>query len=287
MKKIIKVYKIVNLIVICLTVILFLYEYRNIDEMFHEINYKAYIVLLLIVVFVHIIKAGRLYLILYGSDVDAVSYIKTYCKVTPVSVVFPYKIGEFFRIYCYGCLIGNVVRGMITILLDRFMDTIALITIVILVGMFYGFRMTSFMYFLLVFLVNLLFVYYAYPGVYKFWKKYLLRSEATEHKLTLLRMIETLNVLYSEIEQVTKGRGMILYIMSLLAWGIEIGSLTLLSTLIGDGNLGQIIADYMTSAMSGTQSIELKRFVIISVTFLIIVYFIIRAVKMIVGKKMQ
>jgi hypothetical protein len=266
---------------------LFVYEYRNITEIFHEKNFISYIVLLLAVILVHTVKAGRLYIILYGSEVDTVSYIKTYCKVTPVSVVLPYKIGEFFRIYCYGNLIGNFIKGIVTILLDRFMDTIALITVVVLVGMFYGFRMTSFMYLLLIFLVTLLFVYYAYPGVYRFWKKYLLRSDATEHKLTLLRILETLNVLYSEIEQVTKGRGMILYIMSLFAWGIEIGSLKLLNTISGEGNLAQVISDYMTSAMSGSQSIELKQFVIVSVTFLIIIYVIIKAVKMTVGKKRQ
>jgi hypothetical protein len=266
---------------------LFVYEYRNITEIFHEKKFISYIVLLLAVILVHTVKAGRLYIILYGSEVDTVSYIKTYCKVTPVSVVLPYKIGEFFRIYCYGNLIGNFIKGIVTILLDRFMDTIALITVVVLVGMFYGFRMTSFMYLLLIFLVTLLFVYYAYPGVYRFWKKYLLRSDATEHKLTLLRILETLNVLYSEIEQVTKGRGMILYIMSLFAWGIEIGSLKLLNTISGEGNLAQVISDYMTSAMSGSQSIELKQFVIVSVTFLIIIYVIIKAVKMTVGKKRQ
>jgi hypothetical protein len=43
----------------------------------------------------------------------------------------------------------------------------------------------------------------------------------------------------------------------------------------------------MTSAMSGSQSIELKQFVIVSVTFLIIIYVIIKAVKMTVGKKRQ
>lgn len=222
---------------------------------------------------------------LYGYGVNLISYMKTYCKVTPVSVVIPFKLGEFFRMYCYGNQLGDGLKGIVIILLDRFMDTIALVTAILLGWAFNGGQITAFVYLLLVFLVFVLLLYFVYPGVYKFWKRYLLRAKASKRKLAVLKMLETLNKIYCEIENVAKGKGIILYFMSLLAWGVEIGSLTLLQGISKDGEVSQIILDYLASAMSGNQSIELKQFVIKSVVLLIVLYLVIKAGEMILGKK--
>jgi hypothetical protein len=236
-------------------------------------------------VIVHILKLERLYLILYGEKIKKSDFIKTYCKVTPVSVIFPYKIGEFFRMYCYGMLIDNVLKGIIIILLDRLMDTMALITVIILVWIFNGGSMVSFVYLLLIFLLFMFIVYSAFPKVYKFWKRYFLREKASEYNLKVLKFLERLNTVYCEVESVAKGRGTILYCISLIVWGVEIGSLCLLNGIDRHGYINDIISDYLISAMRGNQSIELKRFVISSVAVLIVVYLIIKASKMTARKK--
>ncbi len=278
-------YNLINIAVILLTLILFINEYKNIYEIFREINVIQILIIVVTVFVVHAVKAGRLYFALYGSDIRISDYIKTYCKVTPVSAVIPFKLGEFFRMYCYGKELGKYMKGIVIVLLDRFMDTIALVTMLVLVWIFAGGELTGLVYILLIFLVCALLVYIAFPGVYRFWKKYLLKAKATERKLAALRVFDALNRIYEEITNVTKGRGIILYFLSLIAWAVEIGSIALLTGLFDEGELTGKIAEYLTSAMGSNQSIELKRFIVISVVLMIAIYVIVKGIEMISGKK--
>jgi hypothetical protein len=272
-----KIYQLINLLVVLTAAGVFVYEYRDAQGIFSE-RIASLAVLVLTVALVHIIKAGRLYLALYGSGITGMDYVKTYCKVTPVGVIFPFKLGEFFRMYCYGILLGNPLKSIVIVLLDRFMDTMALVTAIVLTAVLGGDRMAGIVYVLLVFIVLILILYFAYPGVYRFWKSYLLRAKATEHKLNILRFLERFNAMYSEVEEVTKGRGIILYFLSLIAWGVEIGSLYIRN---GSGQT----ADYLAAAMGSGQSIELKRFVIVSIILLMLMYLIIKLAEAFTGKK--
>lgn len=281
------IYNTINMLVILGTVLLFIHENTNNADIFSTDNVISVTVLLFVVALVHFVKAGRLYLALYGSEVDFITCFKTYCKVTPVSVIIPFKLGEFFRMYCYGKLLDNAIKGIVIILLDRFMDTIALVTAIFLVWIFNGGQMTSFVYILLIFLVFILLVYCLYPGGYKFWKKYLLTAKASENKLAALRILEAVDRLYQETQSVVKGRGIILYFLSLIAWGAEIESITLLNDTVENVQLSQTISRYLTSAIGGSQSIELKKFVIASVGLLIVIYLIIKVGEIVRGKKVQ
>lgn len=278
-------YNIINIVVIGLTAGLFLYDYRNVAEFFSGKTAASILILIITVILVHAVKAGRLYIALYGAEIDFVTFLKIYCKVTPVSVVFPFKLGEFFRMYCYGKQLRSVLKGIVIILLDRFMDTIALVTMLLLVWVFNGGHIPSIAYLLSIFLILALLIYFLFPGVYRFWKKYLLRARASKNKIRALKMLEALHMIYREIENVARGRGVILYFMSLFAWGVEAGSLALLNGFSRNGELNQMISDYLMSAMSGNQSMELKQFVFASVVLLIVSYLFLKAGKMIAAKK--
>lgn len=204
------------------------------------------------------------------------TYMKIYCKVTPVSIVIPWKLGEIFRMYCYGKALGDGLRSMVIIILDRFMDTIALVTAILLVRTFNGGTIASLVYILLIFLLFVLLCYLGFPGLYKFWKKNLLREKATNNKIRVLKFLDALNKIYKEIENVAKGRGAILYFLSLIAWGTEIGSLTLLNELNKGGELNTVISDYLASALNGGQSNELKQFVLMSIIFMVSIYFVLK-----------
>lgn len=280
-------YDIINIAVILLTVVFFACQYWNITYIFSSTNWLSYVPLSFAVIFVHVIKSGRLYLALYGSKVSLPDYLKTYCKVTPVSVVIPFKLGELFRMYCYGVQIGNILKGTVIVLLDRFMDTIALVTLMFVLENFYSGYLTGFVYFLLAVLIFFMLIYFVFPGLYKFWKEYLLISEASERKLAALKILDTFYKIYREIKGVVKGRGIILYVMSLMAWGLEIGSVAFLNRIEGGKETNSVIAAYLSSAVSGRQSLELKQFIFFSVIFLLIVYMVMKAGKIFAGKKAE
>lgn len=261
-----------------MTVSLFILKYNDVRELFTEYKVTTFGILLITVLLVHVIKAARLFLALYGTGIKGSEFIKTYCKVTPVSVVFPVKLGEVFRMYCYGKLIGSILKGIVIVLFDRFMDTVALVTVILFVWLLNGEKPDSLVYLLLLFIILILSMYVVFPGIYKFWTKYLLKAKATEHKLTILKLLQKVNTIYCEIEGVVRGKGSILYFISLIAWSVEIGSLYIL------GRNNETFK-YLNSAISGSQTPELKRFVVISVVLLVMIYIITKAYELFLKKR--
>lgn len=274
------IYNIINISVIGLAVFLFQYTYGNVWGFFGENLYLVLPVMVVTVIIVHSVKAGRLYLSLCDSNIDLATHLKLYCKVIPISVILPFKVGEFFRIYCYGRQLGSALKGTVIILLDRVMDTLALVTLLLLVWLFSGGQLPLLVYLLLIFLVMMLIIYSMFPGVYRFWKKHILRAPATERGFSILKMLEMLNTIYLEIEGVVKGKGIILYFMSLVAWGAEIGSVILLNKIVGKDEMDLAITGYLMSALGGNQSTELARFVFVSVVLLMITYLLIKLKEM-------
>lgn len=278
-------YKLINVFVLSLTTIIFVCNYVNINKLFHAQTLFSIIILVGTVLLVHAIKACRLYVALYGVNISLKTYLKTYCKVTPVSIILPYKLGELFRIYCYGYEMNDFLRSVVTIMLDRFMDTAALLTMFFALSFFHKSSITYLFILLLLFLVFLLLLFFIFPGIYAFWKKYFLLAKATENKIWGLKTLEILNTLYKEIEKVIKGRGIIMYFLSLIAWGIEIGNIIIVSKLIVAQGVTASIAQYLNSAMNEKSSAELSQFIFVSLMVLILFYTVLQTIRLIKGKR--
>ena len=278
------VYNLINVLVLLGAALIFFLNY-NINDVFSGVGLQHIIIITATVVIVHFLKAFRLYLALYGSDISASSYAKIYCKVTPVSILLPFKLGELFRMYCYGHQIGNMLKGIVTVLLDRFMDTIALVTMIIVMWLYSGEAIIPLVYLLTVFLIAAVIVFIVFPGLYSYWKKYLLRAKGTPRKLRVLFFLDKMDMVYAEIVNVSKGRGIILYVLSLLAWVTEIGSVSLLNGLGAGGSLSDKISEYLRSALSGAQTLELKRFILISVVLMIVIYLLVKLSDLATGKE--
>jgi len=270
------VYNVINVIVLLVTAICFVVVYQNIEGLLRDCDIFSLMLLVVAVVLVHGIKAIRLYFALYGTDIYFKEYLKIYCKVTPVSIILPFKVGEIFRIYCYGQHINNSLKGIVIILMDRFMDTIALVGVILLVLGLNGGTGNGFTYFLLGISALMVLAYYIFPRMYTFWKKYLLKTKATKQSIRILHVLETFQVIYSEISSVLRGRGVILFFLSLIAWVVEIGSVVILNYYGKCLNAEVIVLEYLLSALGGKQSIYMSRFVLISVTGLLFVYVILK-----------
>ena len=112
---------------------------------------------------------------------------------------------------------------------------------------------------------------------YLYWKKYILSADATVGKSKALRALEYLNRIYGEIENVIKGRGILLYLMSIMAWAIEIGGVSIIKRLQADnGALDERISQYLSSALKGNQVTEMRQFVFISIVLMIAIYVLVK-----------
>lgn len=231
---------------------------------------KNYCLLVMTVLFVHMIKAARLYLALYGTDVSRKNFLETYCLTTPFSILIPFKLGELLRMYSYGNLIGDHLKGVVIILLDRFMDTLALMSILIGGIRFYRSEVSLLVWLFACFLFIILLLYLIFPGAAGYWKKYLLTARATPGKIRLLESLEISIHVFKEAKEICKGKGTLLYAMSLLAWGTEIGGIILQSN--GKSDAPPLVNRYLTAAIGGGSSVELQRFVVVSVILLLIAW---------------
>lgn len=280
-----RIYNIINSFVLGITAIWFIYRFYDIQGIFVKSTPISVVSIMGTALLIYGIKFCRLYLALYDAQLGLEICLTTYCKVTPISIILPFKVGEFFRIYCYGRQIGSLLKSVVIILLDRFMDTAALVTAIALVWIFYGERPSVFIYFLLIFLILSVCFYFVFPGIYRFWTRYLLCAKASEHKIWALKTLESIHTLYSEIENVVKGRGMILYFLSLAAWGIEISNITLINYMTGGNHTGVVISEYLLSAMIRRQSPEFDQFVFISVIGFVLLFWMLWVRKMLFKKE--
>ena len=280
-----RIYNIINSFVLGITAIWFIYRFYDIQGIFVKSTPISVVSIMGTALLIYGIKFCRLYLALYDAQLGLEICLTIYCKVTPISIILPFKVGEFFRIYCYGRQIGSLLKSVVIILLDRFMDTAALVTAIALVWIFYGERPSVFIYFLLIFLILSVCFYFVFPGIYRFWTRYLLCAKASEHKIWALKTLESIHALYSEIENVVKGRGMILYFLSLAAWGIEISNITLINYMTGGNHTGVVISEYLLSAMSRRQSPEFDQFVFISVIGFVLLFWMLWVRKMLFKKE--
>lgn len=280
-----RIYNIINSFVLGITAIWFIYRFYDIQGIFVKSTPISVVSIMGTALLIYGIKFCRLYLALYDTQLGLEICLTTYCKVTPISIILPFKVGEFFRIYCYGRQIGSLLKSVVIILLDRFMDTAALVTAIALVWIFYGERPSVFIYFLLIFLILSVCFYFVFPGIYRFWTRYLLCAKASEHKIWALKTLESIHTLYSEIENVVKGRGMILYFLSLAAWGIEISNITLINYMTGGNHTGVVISEYLLSAMSRRQFPEFDQFVFISVIGFVLLFWMLWVRKMLFKKE--
>lgn len=265
-------YNLINLIVLLTSAYIFIQEYKYIENIFVNLDFIYFVILTTSVIFIHAIKSIRLYFLLYGCNISLYEHLKIYCKVAPITAILPYKLGEFFRIYCYGRQIKSIYRGIIIILLDRFMDTLALVTMMFIVSIFNGNNVPLLTYILIIFLITMFAIYFIFPGIYNFWKKFLMSSKATENKISLLKTIYEFKRIYNEISKLMSGRGFILYVLSLIAWGIELASLALVKFSLQENSLAYDFSLYLSSALGVNDSIELRRFVIVSILVLIVAY---------------
>lgn len=208
-----------------------------------------------VAVFVHAIKALRLYIVLFGNKFSFRKYLGQYIKTAAVNLLLPFKCGEIYRGLCIGELIGTYAEGYIIVIFDRFVDTLALITMVILAGFLFGFEITYTYLALTVFLLLMIVIYWLFIPLYQYWNHFLVFRKTSEHTLKGLQFLDICKKAFGHINEIVKGRFIILYLLSLLAWGIEIGYFLIFSRTTGKVDISTYLSDVLTGTLNSNNVI--------------------------------
>lgn len=277
-----KGYMIVNSFFLSLSAVMFYKIFMtDTDSSGEGVLLRVACMILLTSATVHGLKAFRLYVALYGKGVSFGSHMKQYSKTAIVSMILPVKSGDLFRAYCYGNLVKSWYSGIVLAVLDRFMDTLALVTMMFLMQAAGIAQAIPLLYVLLAALAGILVCYLICPQICRYWKRYFLILDASVRRNQVLRSLCYLEHAYGEVAAVVKGRGVILYVLSLLAWIVETGGLAILSRMLSDRGTGQAVSAYLLAALAGTESAYLKQFVAVSVALMGALYLLIGMADMI------
>lgn len=209
------------------------------------------------------LKLVRLYLVFVDTGLAFRTHALQFFKTLLVSLLLPFKLGDFFRIYCYGHHIQNYLRSFLAVVLDRFVDTLALACILFGMAAMRSAELPWLLYFLGAFLLVVMLCYAAFPSLYDYWSAYLLQSRATRQRLRYLKLLQQLHVLYAEFRQIVQGRLLILFLLSVLAWMAELFCIT---HFFGEG-----ISTYLIAAFGLMKSVVQQQFVMFSILLVLFV----------------
>ena len=220
-------YKIVNVIfILCAFALLANICITN-TKLFDRYISKTTVVLLVLVfavffILVHIVKLFRFYLILLSENIGFKRFIKVYIKTTFVNILLPFKTGEIFRFYCYSNETNNYKIGLLSILVERFFDTCALLIVLIPIELYTIHSLSKLSILLLIFIVSLLLIFALFQGFYDYMNRFFIFNVYSNKSIQGLKVLEMLNHWYQYIKKLIYGRSFFIFGLSLVAWLTEL-----------------------------------------------------------------
>ena len=266
-----RLYYTINAIVLATSMlILFNYIYRNIDTI--NIQVSELVIYLILFIALNIVKYVKTYFIFLEEKMSLKKYTKLYMKTTFVNIMIPFKLGEIFRMYCFGKEIGNYQKGIVGILLDRFVDTVMLLIILIPTELKKNGEISIITLSLLLFILLFTLFIIVVPSTYKYLNKFLIINKPNKISLYLLKILEKVNEIYQSGMQLLKGRIIILATLSVLSWLIDFGIIRMISLFKFSNFDISVFIEYLTSAVYQYNSVVLVNYmVIVTVTFALVI----------------
>ncbi|MCR5419287.1 MAG: flippase-like domain-containing protein [Lachnospiraceae bacterium] len=192
-------------------------------------------VLLIILGFlgVHLFKMIRLYLVLMEHKISFWKFVLLYLRTTWVNLVIPFKLGELYRIEEVARLTGIWQVGVLSVVVDRFFDILALfiwlLPLDLLVG---GSPSYCLPIFGILILLGIL-LYLSIPGSFGYLNRFLIKKKSSNRSMAALRGLGLVKGWYDFAARLVRGRAFLITFFSALGWGFEILTLTNLASYFG------------------------------------------------------
>ncbi len=225
----------------------------------------------LIVIVAHFCKMSRLFLIMLEQKINPWLFMETYAKTAFANLIIPYKLGEVYRFYCLSNLSGNYKIGLLSVIVDRFFDTLALIIFLVPMELYYIGTFNTTTVVLLAFLCICVVVYMAFPSIYTYLNRFLILNTKSKRSAKALGVLEEIHGWYLYSQGLIKNRTAILLVLSVVAWGLEYFALSTLYGATGYAFSGEAFAGYINSIFFvGTQPLTYVYFALSGIILAII-----------------
>jgi uncharacterized protein (TIRG00374 family) len=228
--------------------------------------------LVLIAIVAQWLKSMRMFVIMMDTQLSYRQNLSLYAVTTAINIMTPFKIGELYRIALYGRYVGSYIGGAVRVVFDRAIDTAALLTYLTILILFQTSAILPLYLILLALFVLFCVAWFVFPQLYRFWNDYLISQRHSRRSVKLLSALSDLNTAYEFLRSILRGRTFIVYLFSMLAWGLELVGVYALTLFAKSGSIAQISA-YLTSTLSTTVNEYQKLFalcylVVLSILFL-------------------
>ena len=193
-------------------------------------------------VLVHLAKMFRLYLVLMEHKIPFWKFVLLYLKTTLVNFIIPYKIGEVYRFFCISRQTKHWQVGILSILVDRFFDTLALCIILVPCDILLARQLANVPVYsvlsdiTLVFLAVLLIIAVCYISVlptYRYLNRYLIKEKTSQRSLAALKGLDVVKQWFDFTQNLISGRFALILLSSFAGWIFEIFTLGVLAKAIG------------------------------------------------------
>lgn len=214
---------------------------------------------------VYIIKAMKLYLIMIERRITLRRYMRLYIKTSLVNLSFPYKMGEIFRLYCYGREMQDYKTAVVCLLIDRFFDTVPLLVLLLCFTGLSSKVVLPVVAALSLFLAFMCIIYLIFPSTFCYLNDFLIVNVNSVRGIKALLYLNKFKVWYEFSSRLIRGRSVVLLILSTITWLMEYGILCCLAWgREGYFTLGEFV-DYMNSVFVGGNNLYVKLYVGVSV----------------------
>lgn len=213
----------------------------------YSLSLGSLVVTLIVVALVHSLKGLRFYLIMLDYSFPLPVFLNLYAETALVNLLLPYKAGEIYRGLRAGRAAESFLQGYASVLFDRFVDTLALVTVIIGFSFLAGTGIPATCAFFAAFAFFIAALYWFFPSLDRFWQHYLLFNRSSENTLRALYICQLCHRAYDRVYTVVRGRFVLLYLMSVTAWFIEIGGLLVL----GGKSSGSGLEGYLSAVLLG------------------------------------
>ena len=197
---------------------------------FSNINFSfpSIIVILLLFLLAHFFRFIRMYFILLEDLINPNRFLQIYLKTTFVSTLIPFKIGEIFKMYCYGVETDSYAKGIVAVIIEKFFDAIVLCIFMIP----HAIQSTIPNVLLIImasFIVIAMTIFLSFERTYCYLNQFLIRRGGGQKSLFVLKILEVSKKTYDNTKRTLRGRSAIILLLSVLAWSAETALLILMN----------------------------------------------------------
>lgn len=178
--------------------------------------------LVVLFLLVHLAKMGRLYLVLMEHKISLFRFVLLYCKTTFVNLVIPFKIGELYRIFSIKKETKVWQVGILSVLIDRFFDILALTLILLPIDLNFDKHLSFISGLFVVLLAVIMVCYLCLLPTYSYLNQYIIMHKQSKRSMMTLKALECIKEWYDFSTKLIHGRFALITLFSFFGWIFEI-----------------------------------------------------------------